>query len=114
MLLALGLLAMTVGLVRTEATRDIRTLTAVGAPGRTRRLITASTAGGLALLAVVLATTAAYLAVGAGYWPDTDRLTGTLPVTDLAAIGLGLPALATAAGWTLGGRERADLRNPTD
>jgi putative ABC transport system permease protein len=111
-LLALGILAMTVGLVRTEATRDIRTLTAVGAPGGTRRLITASTAGGLALLAVALATTVAYLAVGASYWPDTDRLTDTIPVAHLAAIVLGLPALATAAGWTLGGREGADLHSP--
>jgi len=37
MLLALGILAMTVGLIRSEAAGDLRTLTATGATSTTRR-----------------------------------------------------------------------------
>jgi putative ABC transport system permease protein len=113
-LLALGILAMTVGLIRSESGRDVRTLTAVGAPRRTRRAITASTAGGLALVAALLGTAITYLALGAGYWPDTDRLTGNAPVAHLAAILVGLPALATAGGWLLGGREPPRLAGVAD
>ena len=60
MLLALGILAMTVGLIRSEAAGDVRTLTATGATSGTRRTLTAATAGGLALLGVVLGTGGAY------------------------------------------------------
>jgi len=48
-LIALGVLAMTVGLVRGEAAGDLRTLTATGAHRRIRRTLTAATAGGLGL-----------------------------------------------------------------
>jgi putative ABC transport system permease protein len=58
-LLALGILAMAVGLVRTETAGDLRTLTAVGAPQRVRRAVTGTTAGALALLGAVLGTTGA-------------------------------------------------------
>ena len=58
MLLALGILAMTVGLIRSEAAGDLRTLTAAGATATTRRTLTAATGGALALLGVVLGTPA--------------------------------------------------------
>ena len=45
MLLALGVLAMTVGLIRAEAAGDVRMLTATGATSTIRRAVTASTAG---------------------------------------------------------------------
>src|SRR5439155_424089 len=48
--LALGVLAMTVGLIRAETANDLRTLTATGATARTRRALTGATAGSLALL----------------------------------------------------------------
>jgi putative ABC transport system permease protein len=41
---ALGILAMTVGLIRSESANDLRTLTATGASARTRRVLTAATA----------------------------------------------------------------------
>ncbi len=50
LLLALGVLAMTVGLIRSESAGDLRALTATGASSRTRRTLTAATAGALALL----------------------------------------------------------------
>jgi putative ABC transport system permease protein len=49
LVLALGILGLSVGLVRSEARRDLRTLAATGASGATRRTITAATAGALAL-----------------------------------------------------------------
>jgi putative ABC transport system permease protein len=45
-LLALGVLAMTVGLIRSETAGDLRTLTTAGASRRTRRTLTGATAGG--------------------------------------------------------------------
>ena len=45
--LALAILGMSVGLVRSEAARDLRTLTATGASGTTRRIIVATAAGAL-------------------------------------------------------------------
>ena len=48
-LLALGVLAMTVGLIRREAANDLRILVAAGAASSVRRMLTAATAGGLAL-----------------------------------------------------------------
>ena len=113
-LLALGILALTVGLIRAESAGDLRTLAATGATSRTRRAVTASTAGALALLAVVLATASAYAAVIAGYWPDTDQLR-SVPAAHLGAIAVGLPLLASGASWLLAGREPARLgQRPAD
>ena len=67
MLLALAILAMTVGLIRSEAGRDLRTLIATGATSATRRGVTASTAGALAFVGIVLGIMAAYVALVAGY-----------------------------------------------
>jgi putative ABC transport system permease protein len=104
MLLALGILAMTVGLIRGEAAGDLRTLTAAGATGTTRRTLTAATAGALALLGALLGTAGAYLALIAGYHNDLDALS-RVPVGHLAVTLVGLPLTAAAAGWLLAGRE---------
>lgn len=113
-LLALGILAMTVGLLRAESTSDLRTLTAAGASSNVRRVVTATTAGALAMLATVLGTTTAYLALGAGYWPDLDRL-GNIPAAHLLAIAATLPTTAALAGWVLASREPPALaRQPIE
>ena len=65
MLLALGILAMTIGLIRSETAGDLRTLAATGAASGTRRTITATTAAGLAVAGVVLGTIAAYAVLAA-------------------------------------------------
>ena len=62
MLIALGVLAMSVGLIRSESAGDLRTLAAIGASGRTRRAITSATAGALALLGAVLGSAVAFAA----------------------------------------------------
>ncbi|MBA3289731.1 MAG: FtsX-like permease family protein [Acidimicrobiia bacterium] len=101
MLLALGVVAMTVGLVRSEAARDLRTLTATGATSTIRRTLTAATAGGLALLGAILGTAGAYLVLAGG---GLGTLT-PVPALHLLGITLGVPALAAGAGWLLAGRE---------
>ena len=53
---ALVVLAMTIGLIRTETAGDLRVLAATGAGSRTRRLITGATAAALALLGALLGT----------------------------------------------------------
>jgi putative ABC transport system permease protein len=103
-LLALAILAMTVGLIRSESAGDLRTLTATGATGRTRRTLTAATAGALALLGALLGVAGAYLALAATYHDDLGYL-GRIPVLPLVLIVVGVPLAAAAAGWLLAGRQ---------
>jgi putative ABC transport system permease protein len=107
-LLALAVVAMTVGLVRSEAAGDLRTLTASGATGAMRRGLTAWTAGTLGLLGVALGALGAYLALASGYARELGVL-GDVPVIELAVLAAGIPLLAAGAGWALGGREPSSL-----
>jgi putative ABC transport system permease protein len=114
LLLALGILAMTVGLIRGEAAGELRTLTATGATSGTRRTLTAVTGGALALLGVLLGAAGAYLALLAGYNDDLGAL-GRVPVAHLALTVIGLPLTAAAVGWLLAGREPSTLaRQPLE
>ena len=115
-LVALGVLAMTIGLIRSETAGDIRTLTATGASARTRRGIVAATAGALGLLGALAGTVAAYVAVLATSW---RQLLGghlsVLPWLDLVAVLVGLPVAAAVGGWLLAGREpRAIAHQPLE
>jgi putative ABC transport system permease protein len=108
MLLALSILAMTIGLIRGEAGRDLQTLTATGASSSARRMLTAATAGALALLGALLGLMGAYVALIAGYSDDLSRLTH-VPVVNLLVVVLGLPVVASTVAWLLGGREPAAI-----
>jgi putative ABC transport system permease protein len=112
LLVALGIAAMTVGLIRSESVRDLRTLTATGASPRARRAITASTTGALATLGVVLGMAAAYAALVGAYHSQLDKLT-PLPLLQLVMLGVGLPFAATAAGWLVAGREPKSFARQT-
>jgi putative ABC transport system permease protein len=103
-ILALAILAMTVGLIRSESAGDMRTLTATGATGRTRRTLTAATAGALALLGALLAVAGAYAVLVATYHDDLGYLTD-VPILYLVVLVVGVPVTAAAAGWLLAGRE---------
>jgi putative ABC transport system permease protein len=103
-LLALGILAMTVGLIRSESAGDLRTLTATGATSRSRRTLTATTAGALALLGALLGVAGAYVVLTATYYDDLGYLSD-VPVLYLALAVIAVPLAATAAGWLLAGRE---------
>lgn len=114
MLVALGVLAMTVGLVRSEAGRELRILAATGATSGTRRALTATTAGALAVLGAILGTAGAYLGLTAGFAQDLGTLS-PVPVGHLAAIAVGLPVTAAVAGWLVSGRAAADIaRQPME
>ena len=110
-LLALAILAMTVGLIRSESAGDLRTLTATGATSRIRRTLTAATAGALALLGALLGVAGAYLALAATYSDDLGYL-GRIPVLPLAVMVVGLPLTAAAAGWLLAGRQPSTISRP--
>jgi putative ABC transport system permease protein len=113
-LIALGVLALTVGLIRAEAAGDVRTLTAIGAASSTRRTLTATTAGTLALLGALLGSGAAYLALAAGHRSDIGVLS-QVPVLDLTLTLVGVPAGAALAGWILAGRRPPSVaRQPLD
>jgi putative ABC transport system permease protein len=103
-LLALAILAMTVGLIRGESAGDLRTLTAAGATSRIRRTLTATTAGALALLGAILAVAGAYVVMLALYHDDLGYLSD-VPVLYLALAVAGVPLVAAAAGWLVAGRE---------
>jgi putative ABC transport system permease protein len=105
-LLALGILAMTVGLIRGEAAADLRTLTATGATSSLRRALTATTAAALALLGAVLGIAGAYVALIAGYLDKLGQLSN-VPIRQLTVTAVGLPLAAAVAGWLLAGREPA-------
>jgi putative ABC transport system permease protein len=102
--LALVILAMTVGLIRSESAGDLRILTATGATARIRRTLTAATAGALALLGAVLGVVGAYAVLLATYQDDLGYLSD-VPLLYLAILVLGVPLTAATAGWLVAGRE---------
>jgi putative ABC transport system permease protein len=113
LVLALGILAMSVGLIRSETASDLRTLTATGASSFTRRTLTGVTAGGLGFLGALLGVFAGY--VGMIGWIRGSSLNGgvsalgNVPVNALLVLLIGMPAAATAVGWLLSGREPASV-----
>lgn len=108
-LLALGVLAMTVGLIRSETSSELRTLTAIGASSTTRRTITATTAGTIGLLGALLGTAVGYAATTAFFRSQLTERMSHVPVLDLVLILIGMPLAATIGGWLFAGREPAAI-----
>jgi putative ABC transport system permease protein len=118
-LIALGVLAMSVGLVRSETSSDLRTLAATGASSYTRRTLTAVTAGALGFLGALLGVVGGYIAMIG--WLRSNSLNGGIsalkdvPFGDLMLILFGMPALAAIVGWLLASREPAVMgRQPIE
>jgi putative ABC transport system permease protein len=118
-LIALGVLAMSVGLVRSETSSDLRTLSATGASSYTRRTLTAVTAGALGFLGALLGVVGGYVAMIG--WLRSNSLNGgisaleKIPIGDLSLILFGMPAIAAVVGWLLASREPAVLgRQPIE
>ncbi|HEX3792967.1 MAG TPA: FtsX-like permease family protein [Acidimicrobiales bacterium] len=111
--IALGVLGMSVGLVRSETASELRTLAATGASRRTRRTLTAVTAGALGFLGALLGTVGGY--IGMLGWLRSNSLNGgigalgNVPVRDLLIILFGMPAFAAAVGWVFAGRQPAAM-----
>ena len=104
-MIALGVLAASVGLIRSETARDLRTLTATGASATTRRTITAATAAALGLLGAILGMAGAVVAGMAWAHGGLAALSGDVPLTDLLILLVGLPLVAAVGGWLFAGRE---------
>ena len=114
-LLALGVLVMTVGLIRSETAGDLRTLTAVGASSRIRRTIVGATAGVIGLLGAIMGTAAAAIAAVAWAKSSPSATFGGIPAIDFLLILVGLPTVAAVGGWLLGGRDPAAIaRQPQE
>jgi putative ABC transport system permease protein len=77
---------------------------AAGASARTRLALTGVTAGALALLGAVLGTVAGFLAALAFAHNSVSGTFDNLPWIDIALLVVGMPLVAAAAGWLLGGR----------
>jgi putative ABC transport system permease protein len=112
--LALAILAMSIGLIRSETAGELRTLTATGASSWTRRTVTAATAGALGFFGALLGTFAAYLALVAVVRSNTlnggeSALLSTMPVNNLLEILVAMPIAAALVAWLLAGREPAAL-----
>ena len=108
--LALAILAMSVGLVRSETAGDLRVLAATGASSWARHMLSAATAGGLALLGRLarhLRRICRHDRLAErqhiGGWLSALK---NVPVANLLVILLGMPAIAVVLGWVLSGRER--------
>ncbi|HVB06893.1 MAG TPA: FtsX-like permease family protein [Acidimicrobiales bacterium] len=112
-IIALGVLGMSVGLVRSETANDLRTLAATGASSYTRRTLTAVTAGALGFLGALLGVVGGYVAMIG--WLRSDSLNGgiaalrNVPVADLVFLLLAMPAFAAIVGWLFAGREPAAI-----
>ena len=112
-LIALAVLGMSVGLVRSETASDLRTLAATGASSSTRRTLTAVTAGALGFLGALLGVMGGY--IGMIGWLRSNSLNGgiaalgNVPVADLLLLLLGMPALAAVVGWLFAGRDPAAM-----
>ncbi len=103
--IALGVLAASVGLIRSETARDLRTLTAAGASAGTRRMITAATAAALGLLGAILGVAGAVTAVLTWAHGSLSAMFGDVPLSDVLILLVGLPLVAAVGGWLLAGRE---------
>jgi len=113
--ISFGVLAASVGLIRSETAGDLRTLTATGASGATRRTITAATAAALGLLGAILGMAGAAIAGLAWAHGSLSAMFGGLPLSDVPILLAGLPLIAAAGGWLLAGREpEAIARQPLD
>ena len=103
-LLALAIVAMAVGLVRGEAASEVRTLTATGAAPHAPSADGQHRRRSSRVPGVLLGTAGAYIALIAAFHTDLGQLT-PVPLDNLVVLVVGIPVVATAAGWLLAGHE---------
>jgi putative ABC transport system permease protein len=116
--LALAILGLSVGLVRSEAARDLRTLSATGASGTTRRMLVATTAGALGFIGALIGMAGGYLAaIGFARSNQLDGLSSldAIPVVNLLLILVWMPLFAAVVSWLIALREPASIsRQPLE
>lgn len=108
-LTALAILAVTVTLLRTEASTEGRSLAAIGAPRTIRRRIAATTTGFLALGAALLALPAGYLALLAIMADKAAGYPFVMPLETATILLLGVPLLGSAGAYLLTSKETNQL-----
>jgi putative ABC transport system permease protein len=117
-LLALAILGMSVGLVRSEASKDLRTLSATGASGITRCILVATTAGALGFTGALIGIAGGYLAaIGFARSNQLDGLSSlnAIPVGNLLLILVGMPLIAALVAGLLAAREPSTIaRQPLE
>jgi putative ABC transport system permease protein len=116
--LALAILAMSVGLVRSEAAADLRTLTATGASGTTRCILVATTAGALGFTGALMGMAGGYLAAigfaGSSSLDGLSELT-SIPLENLLLILVGMPLIGGIVAWGFTLREPSAIaRQPLE
>jgi putative ABC transport system permease protein len=102
--LALAILGMSVGLVRSEASRDLRTLSATGASGTSRCAMVATTAAALGFTGALIGVAGGYLAaIGFASSNSLDALSSlsSVPLGNLLLILVGMPLIAAVVSWLL-------------
>jgi putative ABC transport system permease protein len=102
--LALAILGMSVGLVRSEAAKDLRTLAATGASSSTRCILVATTAGVLGFTGALIGIAGGYVAaIGFARSNQLDGLSSldAIPVANLLLILVGMPLFAAVVSWLL-------------
>jgi putative ABC transport system permease protein len=102
--LALAILGMSVGLVRSEANRDLRTLAATGASGTTRCILVGTTAAALGFTGALIGIAGGYLAaIGFARSNSLDGLSSldSVPLANLLLILIGMPLIAAAISGLL-------------
>jgi putative ABC transport system permease protein len=78
-------------------------------------MITAATAAALGLLGAILGMAGAVIAVLAWAHGSLSTVFGDVPLSDVLILLIGLPLIATCAGWLLAGREPEVIsRQPLD
>jgi putative ABC transport system permease protein len=116
--LALAILGMSVGLVRSEASRDLRTLSATGASGTARCTMVATTAAALGFTGALIGILGGYLAaIGFASSNSLDTLSSlnSVPVANLLLILIGMPLIAAIVSWLLTLREPSAIaRQPLE
>src|SRR5262249_10893036 len=93
LLLALDVLAMTVGLRRRERARRLRAVSATGAGARPTRALTGVTAGVLAFLGAALGTLTAVLAGATWAHANLVQTFGNVPWSDIGLLVIGMPLI---------------------
>ncbi len=112
-LFALGVVALTLSLLRAETAGDLRVLTANGASRRVRRTLSATTGGALTAAGAMMGGVAAYAGLIAGYATNRHEL-ARVPVTYLGVLLVGVPAAAAALSWVLSRQPHELAHGPND
>lgn len=100
-LVGLGIVAISVALIRIEKETETRALNAIGASPLVSRFIGAATAVGLVIPAIAIAVPAVFLVLAGIYLNPNADYDFAMPWPELAVVVLVIPAIAASIGWIL-------------